>query len=86
VCRSYFAERLLAIYHQNYNNGKETSANGSTNVAFPSLFGREGDELMLPKEIAKQVGEDIVDNDQQGGYDKVDEAFVNVEADHPGSR
>ena len=40
---------------------------------------------MLSEEVAEKIGKDIVDNDEQGGYDKVDEAIVDVEADKPGS-
>jgi len=41
---------------------------------------------MPSKEIAKKIGKDIIDDNQEGRYDVINEAFINVEADKPGGR
>ena len=38
---------------------------------------------MSPEEVAEEVGEDVVDNDEHGGYYEVDETFENIRADEP---
>ena len=39
---------------------------------------------MLPEEVPKDIGEDIVDDDDHRGQHKVNEAFVGIAAHRPG--
>lgn len=40
---------------------------------------------MPAKEVAKEIGEDIIDDDQHGGDYEVDQPFEDIEAHEPGS-
>lgn len=63
---------------KNYDEGKEEGGYGTSDVTLPGLFGREGDELVSSKEVADEVGEDIIGDDEKGRNDKPNEAFIKV--------
>lgn len=69
-----------------YYYREKTGADGSTYVTFPSFLRGKSNKLMPSKEIAKKIGKDIIDDNQEGRYDVINEAFINVEADKPGGR
>ena len=60
---------------RNEDEGEQKCGDSSSNVSFPGLLGREGNELPLAEEVAEYVGEDVVDDDKSTGDDVEKHAF-----------
>jgi hypothetical protein len=59
----------------------EESGEEASQKALQSLFGGQLDQLCFPEESSENVSEDVIDDDQDGGHQHPDHAFVHVHDD-----